>query len=342
MFHHMKRLLVYFLSAGLIAPLAARDLETHQAAEVVLGQAGFTTSVLSAAATGLSRPISIAIDPTSGKLFVSRDSAIFRYSSAAAMQSGSAAEAVLGQDSFSGTATGVGANRFAAAVYGICVDAFGRLWVTDPGNNRVLRFDNASSLASGADADGVLGQINFFTNATAFSATAMNEPTSVSMDPSGTLWVADTGNHRILGFKSAAGLGSGSAANIVLGQSSFNAQSSGLSQSKFDSPSGVFADTVGDLWVSDTGNKRILRFAAVTAYANNTTGPNATAVIGQNDFIATSLETSATKMSGAFPVTLDARNLTDCLSLKLLYLNCPLNSQPGTFLQIVCPLNYFT
>lgn len=308
MFHHMKRLLVYFLSAGLIAPLAARDLETHQAAEVVLGQAGFTTSVGGVSATTLNGPIGLAIDPTTGKVFITRNPAgILRYSSVAAMQSGSAAEAVFGQDSFSATAVGVGANRFGGGLYGICVDGFGRLWVPDIVNNRVLRFDNASSLASGADADRVLGQINFFTNAAAFSATAMNQPRSVSMDPSGTLWVADTGNHRVLGFKNAAGLGGGSAAVIVLGQTSFNAQSSGVSQTKFDTPSGVFADTVGDLWVSDTGNNRILRFASVTSYADNTTGPTATAVIGASDFVTVSTGIGAGRFGGNLSATVDSR-----------------------------------
>lgn len=301
----MRPVFLFSLVLFWIAPLSARNLETYQAAEVVLGQQGFTTKAISSSATGLGFPAGIAIDPTTGKVFVSTGESVVRYGSATSLASGSAAEVVLGQSDFSGSETGTGANRFGGSVYGICVDRFGRLWVADRTNHRVLRFDNASTLASGANADRVLGQINFFTNASAFSATAMNSPRSVSMDPSGTLWVADSGNHRVLGFRNAAGLGSGSAADIVLGQTTFNAQSSGLSQSKFNDPSGVFADSEGDLWISDSGNRRVLRFASVTSYAANTTGPNATAVIGQVDFVTNAQGLSANRIGLHYPVALD-------------------------------------
>jgi sugar lactone lactonase YvrE len=287
--------------------LSARELETHQAAEVVLGQPGFTTKSASSSATGLVFPTGIAIDPTSGKVFVSGSSSVVRYGSATALASGSAAEAIFGQDDFNSSLTGAGANRFGGAIYGLCVDRFGRLWVADRTNHRVLRFDDASNRASGASADRVLGQSNFNTNASAFSATGMNLPRSVSMDPAGTLWVADSGNHRVLGFRNAAGLGSGSAAEIVLGQTTFNAQTSGLTQAKFNDPGGVFADTAGDLWVSDSGNRRVLRFASVTSYAANTTGPNATAVIGQADFTSSAQGVSANRIGLHYPVALDPK-----------------------------------
>lgn len=303
----MRLLLLLLVIMSSVGVLTAKNLETHQAAEVALGQPGFTTKAGDLSETGLVVPIGIAIDPTTGKVFVSQNVAVLRYSSIAAMTTGSAAEAVFGQDSFSDAATGTGANRFGGPVYGLCVDASGRLWVADWINNRVLRFDNASSLSTGASADRVLGQINFNTNAAAFSATGMDSPRSISMDPSGTIWVADSGNHRVLGFKNAAGLASGAAAVIVLGQTTFNAQTSGLSQSKFNNPSGVFADSSGDLWVSDSTNRRVLRFASVTAYADNTTGVNATAVIGQVDFTSNTVALTADHFSAIYPVTVDGK-----------------------------------
>lgn len=303
----MRSLLPLFPVLCLIVSPAARELETHQAAEGVLGQPGFVTNGGDLPPTGHVVPVGLAVDPTSGKVFISQNVSILRYDSVAAMTNGGAAEAVFGQDSFSASLTGTGANRFGGPIYGICVDGSGRLWVADRSNHRVLRFDNASTLSTGASADRVLGQINFNTNAAAFSATGMDSPRSVGMDPSGTLWVADSGNHRVLGFKNAAALASGSAAVIVLGQTTFNAQSSGLSQSKFDNPSGVFADSAGDLWVSDSNNRRVLRFASVTSFAANTTGPNATAVIGQNDFISNSSSLTADRFSAIYPVAVDAK-----------------------------------
>lgn len=45
------------------------------------------------------------------------------------------------------------------------IDVSGDLWVADNSNNRVLYFIDPAAKANGADADGLLGQVNFTTNA---------------------------------------------------------------------------------------------------------------------------------------------------------------------------------
>ena len=97
------------------------------------------------------------------------------------------------------------------------------MFLPDNGNNRVLRWKNASSIAgAGANADGVLGQPDFGSSSPNTTMTSMSSPYGVHVDPTGTLWVADTLNHRILRFLDAINKPNGSAADSVLGQPDFN------------------------------------------------------------------------------------------------------------------------
>ncbi len=104
----------------------------------------------------------IAVDPVTQKVFVAdgRWNRILRFSSTASLTNGADAEAVLGQAGFSAIDPGTGPDRLNSPL-GLWCDGQGRLWVSDSGNNRVLRFNNAATLPTGSPATGVLGQVNF-------------------------------------------------------------------------------------------------------------------------------------------------------------------------------------
>ncbi len=83
---------------------------------------------------------------------------------------------------------------------GLAFDAQGNLWVSDPGNNRVLRYP-ASELAAGASnqpaADLVLGQNDFSstslpTNLTRSGKNYLSQPAGLAFDPKGRLFIADS------------------------------------------------------------------------------------------------------------------------------------------------------
>lgn len=253
-------------------------------ADNVLGQATFTSRLNPnpPTASSMFQPTDVAVDPTTGKVFVADTSnnRVLRFSSAAAMTNGAAAEAVLGQPTFTTKAvstTQSGMN----GVNGLTVDNAGILWVGDYLNNRVLRFNSAASKATGANADGVLGQPNFTSSAENTTQSGMIAPSGVFVDGTGALWVADKTNHRILRFNSAATKPNGANADAVLGQSNFTGNAYGLSQAKFHYPSDVAVDAAGTLWVADQNNCRILRFDAAASKPN---GANADGVLGQADF----------------------------------------------------------
>ncbi len=74
--------------------------------------------------------------------------------------------------------------------------------------------------------DRVLGQVNFVNLAANFvDARALGEFGAVTIDPSSTpnhLYVIDSQNNRVLGWKNAPGFSNGSPADIVIGQPDFN------------------------------------------------------------------------------------------------------------------------
>ena len=171
-----------FLASHLVrAEVDEFNPTNHQPATLVLGQPNFTTTVAATSQNGMFSPLGVTVDPTTGKVFVSEqiNSRVLRFASLASLDDGLAAEAVLGQADFiSGSANrggGVAANTLSNPV-GMSVDSGGRLWVADAGNHRVLRYDNASTKANGADADSVLGQPNMNSSVSATTQSGMNSP----------------------------------------------------------------------------------------------------------------------------------------------------------------------
>jgi len=259
---------------------------TAQAATLVLGQHDFTTFDMATNQTGMKQPYGVSVDPTTGKVFGAdyANNRVLRFASVTALANGAAAEAVLGQADFIHNFDNRGGPVAANSMYfpfGLSVDSAGRLWVADTSNHRVLRFDNASAKGNGADADGVLGQVDLTHNTSAIGQSGMYIPVSVFADSSGRLWVADNGNGRVLRFDNAAAKPGGGNADGVLGQGNYTSKFCAITQNGMCGPSGVFVDLAGRLWVADNGNNRVLRFEGAAAKAN---GAAADGVLGRPNF----------------------------------------------------------
>lgn len=258
-------------------------LANGDSAEFAFGQANLTSRVSGTSASANSGPAGLALD-SSGRLWVADpdNSRVLRFNAAVSTTtSAPAATLVLGQPNFTSAASAMPPTASSMrSPSGLHIDAAGRLWVLDSGNHRILRFDDVDSLTNGAAADGVLGQASFTTSAPGSGDSSLNGPGDLTVDSTGTLWVADSGNHRILGFPSAATLANGSPATRVLGQRDFVSVDPGLSASRLNNPNGVFA--VGNsLWVLDAGNHRALRFFPLAGLAD---GAPAMTVVGQPGF----------------------------------------------------------
>lgn len=223
-------------------------------------------------------PESVAIDSTASPaaLYVSDtgNNRILGFRNAAAFANGQKADLVIGQPDFAttlpaGPAKGTRTTGLAAPE-GLAVDASGNLWVVDAGNNRVLRFPRPFSQTATVFPDLAIGQPDFTTGAAnqgGLSATSLSFSGiqgAIAFDASGNLWVADSGNNRILRFSAGAlATGkSGAPADLVLGQTTFNVNSEGTtappptSFTSILSPAGIAFDAAGRLFVSESVSGR--------------------------------------------------------------------------------------
>lgn len=251
------------------------------AAEAVLGQNSFNTSPAGQSQSTMYDPFHLFVDGA-GRLWVADllNNRVLRFDNASFKSTGASADGVLGQPDFTKNSTGTTSAKMNGPS-GVIVDQFGRLFVADANNHRVLRFDNAAFKSNGANADGVLGQPLFTTSNANTSIDGMNYPFDLAIDPQGTLFVCDNLNNRVLRYDKAASKSNGAPADGVLGQTDFTSSIYALAQSRMYSPQGIALDSKGHLFVADGNNNRVLIFNSAAGKQN---GANADAVLGQPDF----------------------------------------------------------
>jgi sugar lactone lactonase YvrE len=301
-----QKLLPIFVLCVCCAGLASaqKSIPNHPIADLVIGQQDFVTNnfVSIYSSINIDGPTAVTIDSNTGKVFVSDTNGdrVLRYASASSLKNGAPAEAVLGQTNFFDQADSTTRTTLNDPE-GMFVDRFGRLWLADRSNNRVLLFEAASFRASGSQADRVFGQPDFTTSSTAAAANKMIGPSSVWVDSSDRLWVADSGNHRVLRFDSISTKPSGASANGVLGQVNFTTGTAGSGAAGMQNPRGIAVSPSGSLFVACQNANRILRYDSA---ATLTDGAPATRVLGQLDFTGTASGLTATALSSPAGLTI--------------------------------------
>lgn len=183
---------------------------------------------------------------------------------------------------------------------GIAFDSAGNLWAVDRGNCRVLEFK--PPFATGMAASQVLGQMDFshglLNQGGTVGANTLGFALGATFDGSGNLWVVDEFNNRLLAFQPP--FTTNMNASVVLGQVDFVhglPNQGGLSRTSatLNNPHEIAFDSSGRLFVTDSGNDRVLMFAP--PFSN---GMNATLVIGQSDFASAVTATTASGMNVPF------------------------------------------
>ncbi|TLX81588.1 MAG: hypothetical protein E6K98_07045, partial [Thaumarchaeota archaeon] len=144
-----------------------------------------------------------------------------------------------------------------------------------------------------------MGQGTFTTGTSGTTATTLFAPRFSAFDSAGNLWVADSGNSRVL--KYAAPITTGEAATVVIGQGTFTTSTFGTTATTLFNPFAISFDSAGNLWAADTNNERVLKYAAPI-----TTGEAATVVIGQGSFTTHTAGTTATTLSAPIGISFDS------------------------------------
>ncbi len=136
---------------------------------------------------------------------------------------------------------------------GVAVDSSGNLIISDTQNQRVREV--TAGIIQTVAGTGVAGMGNANQPA---SQTQLNSPRNTCLASTGTLYLADTGNHRVLSISKTAVItiaaGTGTAGSSGDGQVAWLAQ--------LNQPSACALDSAGNLYIADTGNNRIRRVTA--------------------------------------------------------------------------------
>jgi DNA-binding beta-propeller fold protein YncE len=287
-------------------------------AAAVLGQPNFTTNAAATTQSGLISPYGLAYDGATNRLFVadSGNNRLLQFN-ATTLTNHMPASDVLGQTVSQTDLTPVFTTSFANNVSpnqsgmgyptAVATDTVHhRLFVADNYNNRVLVYTlSATNAIIHYNADYVLGQPDFTSNAYATTQSGMHYPYGLAYDStSSRLFVADQNNNRVLVFTGST-ISNGMDAAAVLGQPDFTTNAAATTQSSMHYPYGLAYDSTSSrLFVADQNNNRVLVFTGSTI----SNGMDAAAVLGQPDFTRHAAATTQSGMHYPYDLAYDVTN----------------------------------
>ncbi len=138
---------------------------------------------------------------------------------------------------------------------GVFVDGSGNLYIVDAGNHRIRKVDARSGVITTVAGSGIG---SFSGDGGPATSAWLNVPTGVFVDGSGNLHIADAGNSRIRKVD-ASGIITTVAGSGTLG---FSGDGGLATEAGLFSPSGIFVDALGSLFIADAGNSRIRKVDA--------------------------------------------------------------------------------
>jgi hypothetical protein len=183
---------------------------------------------------------------------------------------------------------------------GITVNS-GKLYVADAGNNRVLVY-NTLPTSNGVSADAVIGQVAFTTTANGTSSSLMNGIQTIASNGA-FLAVAEWTNARVSFWP----LTNFSSATHFWGQPdsiSSTVNNGGIGPGSLGAAAAI-ASANGKFFVGDVTNSRVLQFNGLSI----STAQNATAVVGQTDFVSAGVGGGLTGFGSPYAVSTDGTHL---------------------------------
>ncbi len=169
-----------------------------------------------------------------------------------------------------GNGLGDGAAATAATLQqpsGVAVDSAGNIYIADGQDQRVRKVNAAGVITTFAGT----GNRDFSGDGSQAANAGLNQPSSVAVDSSGNVYIADRLNHRVRKV-TPTGIISTFAGN---GTAGFAGDGGAAGSANLNSPSVVAVDSSGNLYIADTNNRRIRKVTpggTISTYAGNGNG----------------------------------------------------------------------
>ncbi len=253
-FNHPAGVAVDGVGIVYVADTDNNEIRMVTAAGVVstlAGQAGHTGSADgSGSSASFNGPSGIVAD-SQGNLYVADtlNHTIRKVTSAGAVTT------IAGTAGASGFVDGTGSSAKFHGPQGLALDGSGDLFVADTNNNAIRKIVTATGVVTTvAGQSGIAGSIDG-----AVSQAQFHYPSGITVDTAGNLYIADTDNHTLREIAPA-----GTVSTLAgLAGSSGSADGVGTA-ARFNFPTGVYVDGLGNVSVADTSNDTI-RVAFVPA-----------------------------------------------------------------------------
>ncbi|MET7391807.1 NHL repeat-containing protein, partial [Streptomyces sp. NPDC005444] len=137
---------------------------------------------------------------------------------------------------------------------GVAVDVHGNLYIADTENDRVRKVDTGGTITTVAGT----GEEGFNGDERPATTAQLKSPCGVAVDVHGTLYIADTENHRVRKVD-AQGIITTVAGT---GEEGFNGDNRPATTAHLASPRGVAVDVHGTLYIADMENERVRKVDA--------------------------------------------------------------------------------
>jgi sugar lactone lactonase YvrE len=158
---------------------------------------------------------------------------------------------------------------------GVAVDKSGNLFIADNGNRRVRRVDAKAGVITTVAGDTVCPNTRPCDGGfsgdgeVATKAEMKNAFGGIALDADGNLFISDSGNNRVRRVDHATGIITTVAGRGTRG---FSGDGGLATSAEFQAPMGVFVDTSGNLFIADSGNRRVRRVEKKTGVITTVAG----------------------------------------------------------------------
>jgi hypothetical protein len=209
------------------------------------------------AAARFNNPVGAGVD-AAGNVYASERSTLRK------VTAGGVATTLAGQTGTFGSADGTGSEARFASPARVAVDGAGNIYVADPGNATIRKVTPTQVVTTLAGSAGMFGSADGTGAAARF-----NNPTSVAVDGAGNVYVADQGNATIRKVTPTRDVTTLAGTAGMVG----SADGTGAA-ARFNNPTSVAVDGVGNVYVADTANSTIRKItpAGVTTTIAGTAG----------------------------------------------------------------------
>jgi hypothetical protein len=168
-----------------------------------------------------------------------------------------------------GSVDGIGSAARFFGPAGVAADSAGNLYVADSGNSVLRKVTDAGMVTTMAGSAGQSGSADDPSSAARYFS-----PCGVAVDSAGNVYVADTYNSTIRKVTSDGGV------TTLAGSAGMSGSADGTNNNaRFNYPSGVAVDSVGNVYVADTYNstiRKVMCGGVVTTLAGNPGQPGST------------------------------------------------------------------